>query len=129
MGDSKKIDHKITNQQLSSPQDHQQTMQDQIHSETTKTGRFRQQRVKSLDHEPSIGKRLCSLLRFHDLALQKCDFVSGINILSKNSKVIQDDYDPLDDDDLYKDRNAFKGHHEDEAMQREDDFDEDSGNC
>merc|ERR1711976_1047317 len=27
----------------------------------------------------------------------------------------------------YKDRNAFKGHHEDEAMQREDDFDEDSG--
>ena len=48
--------------------------------------------------------------------------------MSKNSKVIQDDYDPLDDDDLYKDRNAFKGHHEDEAMQREDDFDEDSGN-
>ena len=48
--------------------------------------------------------------------------------MSKNSKVIQDDYDPLDDDDLYKDRDAFKGHHEDEAMQREDDFDEDSGN-
>ena len=62
------------------------------------------------------------------MILQKCDFASGINILSKNSKVIQDDYDPLDDDDLYKDRNAFKGHHEDEAMQREDDFDEDSGN-
>ena len=56
MGDSKKIDHQITNQQLSSPQDHQQTMQDQIHSETTKTGRFRQQRVKSLENEPSIGK-------------------------------------------------------------------------
>ena len=62
------------------------------------------------------------------MILQKCDYASGINILSKNSKVIQDDYDPLDDDDLYKDRKAFEGHHEDEAMQREDDFDEDSGN-
>ena len=63
MGDSKKIDHENSNHQLSNHQDHHETMQNQIHSETTKTGRFRQQRVKSLEHEPTIGKiQFCSSL-------------------------------------------------------------------